>query len=1643
MKLPRSTNLTNPLALGCALAFVLLQSSIAPAPAAEVRLWETNQTIPTYQVGPPDPNPRFFQGRAYQGAKATTYPYPIRDDLKDVRENRDYKTVFLENQYIQFSVIPELGGRIFNAVDKGNQHDFFYRQSVIKPALIGMLGAWISGGVEFNIPHHHRTTSFLPVDHKLEEQPDGTKTVWIGETELRHRLKWSVGLSLHPDRSVIEMTVRAENRTPFAQSLLFWINPAVYATSNYQVIFPPDAEFAVQHGKPEFAHWPVAYEEYGGVDYIRGVDISWWKNHPSPVSFFCFRSDDDFFGGYDHGKQAGVMHVANHHVAPGKKFFLWGTGEEGAAWSRILTDTDGPYLELMAGAYSDNQPDYSWIQPGEVKIWKHYWYPTRQLGAAKKANRDAALNLEVTNRTAQIALNATAEFRDARVRLAQGEKTIFEKTISISPATPFAIEVALEHGVKAEELRVTLHNAEGKELIGYQPVPPKNSPMPEPARRPEPPKDIKTNEELYLTGLRVEQLHSPSFEAAPYYEEAIRRDSGDYRANTALGILLCKQWRWAEAVTNLNAAIARATEHHIRPKDGEAFYYLGVALKAQGQLEAAYDAFFKAIWSRAWQAAGYYELAEIDCARGRWAAALDNINRSLESGASNTKALNLKAAVLRRLGAFAEAQQVVASVSQLDPLDFRSLNELYLLARDQKLDATQALNNFRQLTRLEVQSSLELAAAYANAGLWREAADLLERYIADANDKARLNPMVYYSLADYADKLGRPDGAELRQQAAQLPHEYCFPMRFEDEGILRRALKANPADARAPYYLGNLLYDNQPTNALAAWLKARERDNTFPPVHRNLGLAFAQVEKNLYKAAYIMERAVRLNPNDAQWYCELDTYYEAAGIGVTKRLDLLRRNHDVVARRDEALMREIILFTVAGQQDRAIDLLTQHHFHNWEGSREIHDVYVSALLQRGQVRLRENRAADALRDFEAALAYPDNLEVGREKHDRKSQQIYYHVGTAHEALGDQAEAQKYYAQAVSETNSIPAEIRYHQALALQKLGRTREAKLAFEHLLRLGQKQLESANQPDYFAKFGARQSDRVRKASAHYVAGLGHLGLGQGAKARKEFQKALELHPAHLGANQQLFIFPAARPDKKTIYVNSNADPKKADGSKNAPYPSLQTAFTQVRSGDTVRIAAGLYRQGARKLAVPNGVVVEGGWTTDFATRTTNANTQLEQRADGLRYERGAEKPFSGVNAELNLLPERANQNLGFSTFTPYIRGRIEGTKLFFFPKGSLDQERIYRNGKPVATTQFHNNGQKKFYSELNENEGYTGRLIGWYPDGTLLSELTRDADGRFHGEAREYSEDGKLKAHLLWEHGKLARIFFETSAQTEHRLEKHGKVPWEIDPNHPLAKEQARNKPGQRIIFVHGQATGPVPDGSEANPFPTIRSALKVAQAGDTIRLTSGLYAQDTRALHLGKGVLLQSGWTANFSTRTTNNNVKLEQRTDGLFYQAGASKPFSGVQAQLEMLPGRANQNIGFSSLTPYRKGRIEGAKLYFFPKGALEQERVYQQGRPQFMTAYFSSGMKKYWVELNSNEIVEGNHTRWYPDGTIHARTKHDSQGRFHGEAFEYSEDGKLKAHYLWEHGKIVKIIFETPIQTKHRHETYGRVDWEIP
>ena len=466
------------------------------------KIWEETITIPTYPTPPPDPNPMFFEDRGNQGASGRIYPNPITDRLThEGKSDQDYQAVFLENEHIQVMVLPRFGGRIHAAVDKSNNYDFIYRQNVIKPGLIGLFGSWISGGMEFNWPLHHRPSTFMPVEYHLEEGADGAVTVWMSEHEPMNRMKGMFGICIYPGKAYFEIKVQLYNRTALPQPFLWWVNTGVKVNDDFQLIFPPDVESVTFHSRADMADYPVANQIYAGLDWTEGVDISWPKNVDQATSYFANPSKYEFFGSYDHGEQAGIIHVANRHISPGKKLFTWGTGDFGTGWQATLTDDDGPYVELMASGYSDNQPDFTWIQPYETKTFSQIWYPIQEIGSVKNANERIAVNLE----SDFVGVAATEDLPGARVVLTDGTEIILDEVLDLEPGKPRKWAVGGGQWEVSNLSELSVFDSQGKKIISYIPHMPKNEPLSEVAKPPTLPHDIDSVEELFLTGLNVEQ----------------------------------------------------------------------------------------------------------------------------------------------------------------------------------------------------------------------------------------------------------------------------------------------------------------------------------------------------------------------------------------------------------------------------------------------------------------------------------------------------------------------------------------------------------------------------------------------------------------------------------------------------------------------------------------------------------------------------------------------------------------------------------------------------------------------------------------------------------------------------------------------------------------------------------------------------------------------------------------------------------------------------------------------------------------------------------------------------------------------------------------------------------------------------------
>lgn len=1095
------------------------------ASSAEVKLYEKEEMIPTYLAGPPDPNPMFYFGRESQGARGRIYPYPLYDNLTNRRGEKSYHLVYLENEFVKIAIAPEIGGRLISALDKTDNYDFIYHQHVIKPALIGLIGAWISGGIEWNIPHHHRATTFLPVQWRTEKNADGSKTVWVGEMEIRDRMSWAVGYTLHPHSSVLTCSVRILNRTPIAHSMLCFANAAVSANENYQIIFPPGTQWVTFHGKREFASWPIAHSRYAGADFTAGVDVSWWKNHIMANSMFAWNYTDDFFGGYDHGRQAGIVAVADHHVVPGKKFWTWGSGPRGRLWDDILTDVDGPYIELMSGAYSDNQPDYSWLQPFETRAFEMNWYPVRGINGFKNANLEAAGNLEITNRTAKFGFCTTAAYRGASARLSVAGKELVSEKVTIAPNSPYTRQVELPEGFAENELRISLSDG-ARELISYSPVKPAPQSQPEVVTPIPAPQDFQNQEELFLAGQRVEQFQDPRHDGEDYWNEVLRRDPGDIAANTSLGVFELQRARFEAAQQHLRKALERLTARYTTPKDAEPMYYLGLALKAQGKTDEAFETLYKAAWSQQWKGPAYFELAEIASARGNFSEALNLIDHSLEANALNVRASVLKAAMLRHLGRAGEARDcVLMAQHHTNPLDPGLLAEQWLLGGNscaQELFTT--LNSFPTTAQ-------EVAAEFLDSGLWDDGRKVLEQSVAAAPDKSKISPLVYYYLGEFAEKLGdSAKAAEFRGTAAQQPFEYVFPFQSEMLPVLEHARQANPQDARAPYYLGTLLFDWQPAEAVALWEKSAALDSKFPMVWRNLAQAYAHqdTEEARLKAAAFLEKAVALKDDYPTHFAELDRLYHLTGAPVEKRLALLEQHRATVIRKDESLAALISLKTFTENADEAVSLLRSRTFSLWEGGTAFStgDAWADAHLVLGLKHIRAKEFHSAIEDFQAGLKPPGNLRAEQRGPSRQAEFSYW-SGLAQASLGNKQLAAELWQQAATsdasrregngnrrENSLARSSERYFQALARQKLAITNDVKEIFHQLVSSGESAIKSANDPSEPAG-GA--SSRERCAAGHYAAGLGYAGLGEKENAGKEFRATLELLPDQLGAKLAL----------------------------------------------------------------------------------------------------------------------------------------------------------------------------------------------------------------------------------------------------------------------------------------------------------------------------------------------------------------------------------------------------------------------------------------------------------------------------------------------------------------------------------------------
>jgi tetratricopeptide (TPR) repeat protein len=1097
----------------------------------KVKAWEEKIVIPTYGIGAPEKNPMFLEKRVYQGSSGVVYPHPVIEKIHDEKFDKEWLAVFLENQYLKIMILPELGGRVQMAYDKTRQRHFVYYNQVIKPALVGLTGPWISGGIEFNWPQHHRPSTYEPVDHRIEEHADGSVTVWCSEVERMFRTRGMAGFTLYPDKAYLEIKVQLFNRTDYPQTFLWWANPAVKVNDEYQSVFPPDVNAVFDHGKRDVSEFPIARGTYYKVDYAPGTDISWYKNIPVPTSYMVFKSKYDFVGGYEHDTKSGVLHVANHHISPGKKQWTWGHGDFGQAWDRNLTDEDGPYVELMCGVFTDNQPDFSWLMPGEEKSFSQYFMPYRDLGLVKNATIDAMVNLETINGVTTVKGYTTADFPNARITLEckKSAKMLLNESFDFHPSTSYEKDVVLPGNCDQDNLVLRIASADGITLVSWSSKKDEEYPVPEAAKAAKAPGEIQSNEQLYLTGLHLEQYRHATRDPRDYYFEALKRDPHDSRCNNALGLWYLRRGDFSVAENYFRQAIKTITERNPNPPDGASYYNLGLTLRFLNKDEEAYDCFYKAVWNSAWQDCGYFQLARLATCKHSYANALELIEKAMDRNRHHHKARHLKVALLRRLGKIQDALSFAEESLAMDAFNYGVLFEKHLI----EPNTSQNLLTLKSLIRKNIHNYIEFSLDYAQAGLFIEASEFINVGITEYSENAAY-PLAYYFKSWYLEMSGRKDAsmAALNQAMLACP-DYCFPNQPEAVKVLSWALGKHSADYKALYYLGNFWYNAKNYKAaIDCWRRSVLLFDGFPTPHRNLALALYNKANDSDAALKHLEKAFDLEPSDARILMELDQLYKRLNYSHETRLQFLDKHPEHVEARDDLYLERVTLLNFLGRYEKAYELLLARKFHPWEGGEgKVTGQYVCCLTEMAKGKIDAGSYDRAIDLLNKARFYPNNLGEGK-LHGAQENDIYYWLGVAYSAQNDHVMAKACFStasQGIDEPsdavfyNDKKPDMIYYQGLALLKLNDEARARLRFIKLIEYGKAHLHDQSHIDYFAVslpdllIWNEDLSRRNQTHCYYLMGLGYLGLNENKKAVQFLNKAKALNNNHQGVNIHL----------------------------------------------------------------------------------------------------------------------------------------------------------------------------------------------------------------------------------------------------------------------------------------------------------------------------------------------------------------------------------------------------------------------------------------------------------------------------------------------------------------------------------------------
>jgi tetratricopeptide (TPR) repeat protein len=902
--------------------------------STKVKVSEKKEIITTYPFFDPDPIPIFARSSIW-GAGSRIYPYFVFNGFSSELREKEWTVIGLKNKFIEVSVLPEVGGKIWGALDLTTGKDFLYTNRVLKFREVALRGPWSSGGIEFNFGViGHSPSTATPVDYVIGNNPDGSISCTVGNYDWPSRTRWRVTVTVYPGRVYFETRSRWINASPFQQSYYSWMCAAIKTSDDLKYIFPGKYQIGHDYSLP-LEPWPVDRE---------GRDLSWYRNNASggSKSYFVVGAYENFYGAYYQKSDFGFGHWALYPDMPGKKIWIWDLSRAGEIWVDLLTDSNGQYTEPQAGRLL-NQSDHGTFSPFASESWKELWFPYSGIGEMVNASPHAVLSLSKKDSSYELGIYALESLDDDLV-VEEGKKEIYRRHLKLQPAKK--IVVRLDEPFDPEKTTIRM----GQKIIHQM------SPAKKDLRRPFkfylPASD--SPEELFLTGRTLENERE-YISALEKYLACLKKEPNHLGALCRTAELYCRR---GELQIGLNYA-TRALE--LSMYDPEANFIYGLITRRLGLQTEAREAFGWASRSAAYAQAAYIQLAEISLAEKDYLLAEEYAMRAVTADQKNPIPYELLAAVLRLRGKKAEARKTCQKILTLDPIDHIARYELYLLEPSEK-----NLEIFKSFIKNEFpdQTYLELALYYQRIGEAEKAIHLLS--LAPENAET-LSWLAY--LSEYYDFKNR--NIFLEKAASASPY-LVFPFREESIPVFLWASSKKPDCWKFRYYLGLIYWHKGRIEDAREMFKTLDSADYYP-----VFIARACLNQlNRDAACKDLKKALSLAPEAWRTWHHLITFELSAGLNqeaLKKSLEALEKFPENVYLQSDTVKS----FLIDQQYQQAAELLDGINVLPYEGASEIHNLFVRTHLNLALNLMLKKDWEKALSEISSSREYPEHLGTGR------------------------------------------------------------------------------------------------------------------------------------------------------------------------------------------------------------------------------------------------------------------------------------------------------------------------------------------------------------------------------------------------------------------------------------------------------------------------------------------------------------------------------------------------------------------------------------------------------------------------------------------------------------------------------------------